>query len=71
MEAKSLPTPAQALEEVRNNPMVPVWPTAAVLLGLRRQHAYESARRGEIETVTFGQIVRAKSAALLKKIGAV
>jgi hypothetical protein len=58
----------QALKEVRNHPVVSLWPTAGTLLRLSRSGTYDAAARGEIETLRIGRLLKAISAPLRRKL---
>jgi hypothetical protein len=59
--------------EVRHLATIPLYaedrPNAAGLLGLGRQGAYESARRGELPTIRLGRRVLVPVSKLLALIG--
>jgi hypothetical protein len=59
----------EALAEVTTKPVVALWPTVALLLGLSRDGVYDAANRGEIEFLEYGGRKKAISAALRKKLG--
>jgi excisionase family DNA binding protein len=53
-------------------PTVPLWPTAAQVLGVGRSTAYEMARSGEWPTrlLRLGKLIRVPTAELLAYVGA-
>jgi len=57
----SLPDPAV-------QPTVDLWPTAGRALGIGRNTAYESARRGEIPTIRLGHRILVPIAALRRML---
>jgi hypothetical protein len=64
---------AMSLEQIREmlsrEATVPLWPDAGKALGLKRNHAYLAANRGEIEVMQFGHLKRVSTAWLRKKLG--
>jgi len=61
----------QALEDVRNNPTIDLWPHTGMLLGLGRNSTYAATlpRDGQppvIQTIRVGKAKRALSAPLRK-----
>jgi hypothetical protein len=59
---------AQILEEIRQKPVVPLWPHAGKALGVSRGAIYAAAARNEIEVVRIGKSIKAISAALRKQL---
>jgi hypothetical protein len=59
----------EILEEIRTRPTVPLWPHAAMALGVSRGSAYAAASRGEIDTIRIGRSIRAVSASLRRRLG--
>jgi len=58
-----------ALREVREKPLVDIWPTMGLLIGAKnRCAAYDAAARGDIETVNFGRRKKVISSALRQKL---
>jgi hypothetical protein len=58
----------EILQEIRDRPTVPVWPHAAKALGLGRGSAYSAARRGEIDVIRHGRLIKAVSASLRARL---
>ena len=55
------------IDELLSKPWLHV-PQAGAIFGLNRSASYEAARRGEIETFSFGRLLRAPTAPLRKKL---
>jgi hypothetical protein len=53
-----------AIAEVNSKPLVRLWPTTAVYLGISRSAVYEAASRGDIPVVRIGWLIKAVSAGL-------
>jgi hypothetical protein len=68
-QPKTRMTMEQALDLVRSNPTVDLWPTVGLVLGLSRGSVYEAAIRGEIEVLTYGRRKVAVTAPLRRKLG--
>jgi len=58
-----------AIEDLKKNPTIPVWPHLGLLLDMSRGSAYGAVARGEIECARFGGSLKPISAALRKKLG--
>jgi hypothetical protein len=58
----------QAIRDVHDKPLVPLWPTTGTLLGLSRSGVYGAAARGEIDTVRIGRLLKAVSSSLRRKV---
>lgn len=62
-----------SLDEVREmlskEATVRLWPEAGKALGLRRNHAYEAANRGDIQVLKFGNLKRVPTSWLRQKLG--
>jgi len=58
----------EIMRDVKTKAVVPVWPHAGVVYGLSRGGAYEAVRRGEIETIRMGRVIRAITAPMRKKL---
>ena len=56
-------------EALRGHLVVPLWPTAATLLGVSKNSAYAAAQRGEIPTVRLGSKWMVGVPALLELAG--
>ena len=69
MTTKCLPSVEQALEEIRTRAVVNLWPTVSVALGISRGSTYDAAKRGEIETIQYGRLIKAPTAPLRRKLG--
>ena len=59
----------EALEEIRNKPVVPLWPHIGLVLKMSRGSVYEAARRNEIDVIRIGHSIKAITAPLRKKLG--
>lgn len=59
----------EIIRDIRSKPTVPVWPHAGKAYGLRRNASYDAARRGEIETIRMGRVLRAITAPMRKRLG--
>ena len=57
------------LREIRSRPTVPLWPHVALALRMSRGSVYEAARRGEIDIVRYGRLIRAVTSPLRKRLG--
>jgi hypothetical protein len=57
-----------AIHELNTKPLVSLWPTAAMVLGISRSAVYGAAQRGEIETIYIGRLRKAITAPLRKKL---
>jgi hypothetical protein len=56
------------VERLLSTPCVDV-PIAGAILDLNRSASYEAARRGDIETIRIGRLLKAPTAPLRKKLG--
>lgn len=54
-------TMKDVLEEIRTKPVVPLWPHAAMVLGVCRGGIYAAAARNEIEVIRIGRSIKAVS----------
>ncbi len=59
----------EAIRDIKTKPVVPVWPTVGLVLGLSRGATYDALKRGEIETVKYGRLHKAVTAPLRRKLG--
>jgi len=59
---------SEVLEDIRNKPVVPLWPHAGKALGVSRGAIYAAAARNEIEVIRIGRSIKAVSAALRKQL---
>jgi hypothetical protein len=59
---------SEILEDIRNKPVVPLWPHAGKALGVSRGAIYAAAARNEIEVIRIGRSIKAVSAALPKQL---
>jgi hypothetical protein len=69
MAAKKLPTVEEAIEEIKQKPLVDLWPTVAVVLDCSRGTAYAEAARGNIDVLEVGRLKKAITASLRRKLG--
>jgi hypothetical protein len=68
-ETESLPTIEEAMNDIRTKPIVSIWPTVGVALGLSRGGTFEAAHRGDFEVLRFGKLIKAPTAPLRRKLG--
>jgi hypothetical protein len=61
-------TVEEAVRRVMTQPTINVWPEIALLFGVGRYEAYEMVRRGDVETVRAGRLIKPISAPLRKKL---
>jgi hypothetical protein len=66
---EALPTIEEALAEIRRKPLVPLWPTAAVVYGVSRGAIYAMANRGEVDVLGAGRLKKAITSSLRRKLG--
>jgi len=59
----------EALQEIRNKPVVNLWPTVGTALNLSRGATYAAVNRGEIEVIELGRLKKAITAPLRRKLG--
>jgi hypothetical protein len=59
---------ADAMHELTTKPVIPLWPTAAAILGCSRSEIYALAARGEIDVLSVGRLKKAITAPLRKKL---
>jgi excisionase family DNA binding protein len=57
------------LEEIWAKPVVPLWPHAAMVLGVSRGGIYAAAARNEIEVIRIGRSIKVVTSALRKQLG--
>jgi hypothetical protein len=57
------------MQEIMTKPTVPLWPHVGVVYDIGRNGVYEMARRGDIETVRVGHLLRVITAPLRKQLG--
>jgi hypothetical protein len=60
---------SEVLEEIRNKPVVPLWPHAGLVLGVSRGAVYAAASRNEIEVIRIGRSIKVITAPLRKRLG--
>ncbi len=58
----------EAVKAVKTRPLVPIWPTAGLLLDMSRSRAYIAAQNGEIDVIRNGRSLRAISSSLRKRL---
>ena len=56
------------VNDLLSQPCVDV-PVAGAILNLNRSASYEAARRGDIETIKIGRLLKVPTAPLRKKLG--
>jgi hypothetical protein len=59
---------ADAMLELTTKPVIPLWPTAAAILGCSRSEIYALAARGEIDVISIGRLKKAVTAPLRRKL---
>jgi hypothetical protein len=59
----------EVMDDIRNKPVVPLWPHLGMVLGLSRNTIYSAVANGEIDTIKVGRSIRAVSAPLRKRLG--
>ena len=69
MSEEKLPTIEEAVNEIKTKPVVDIWPTVAVALGISKGAAYAAVNRGEIEVLEIGRLKKPISAPLRRKLG--
>lgn len=62
-------TEQDVIAAIRDRLTVPLYPHAALALGLSRNSAYEAAKKGEITTIRIGNLIRVPTAPLRKMLG--
>lgn len=62
-------TEQDVIADIRGKLTVPLYPHAALALGLSRNSAYEAAKKGEITTIRIGNLIRVPTAPLRKMLG--
>jgi hypothetical protein len=58
----------EAVHRLMTRPVINVWPELGLLFGVGRNEAYEMVRRGEVETVRAGRLIKPISAPLRRKL---
>jgi hypothetical protein len=61
-------TPEEAVHKLMTRPVIDVWPDLGVLFDVGRNEAYDMVRRGEIEAVRAGRLIKPISAPLRRKL---
>jgi hypothetical protein len=63
----------KAMDEImkllNENAVLPLWPEAGQVLGLRRGAAYAAARSGDIKTIRLGRLLKVPTSWLRQKLG--
>jgi hypothetical protein len=54
---------------LKENAVLPLWPEAGQVLGLRRGATYAAARSGEIRTIRIGRLLKVPTTWLRQKLG--
>jgi hypothetical protein len=54
---------------LKENAVLPLWPEAGRVLGLRRGATYAAARSGDIKTIRLGRLLKVPTAWLKAKLG--
>ena len=59
---------ADAMRELTTKPVIPLWPTAAAILGCSRSEIYALAARGEIDVISVGRLKKALTVPLRQRL---
>ena len=59
----------QITKLLNENAVLPLWPEAGQVLGLRRGATYAAARSGDIRTIRIGRLLKVPTAWLRQKLG--
>jgi hypothetical protein len=59
----------EAIEEIRTQPTVPLWPHVGLVLDMSRGSVYQAAHAGEIDVIRIGHRIKAVTAPLRRKLG--
>jgi hypothetical protein len=54
---------------LNENAVLPLWPEAGQVLGLRRGTTYAAARSGDIRTIRIGRLLKVPTPWLRQKLG--
>ena len=54
---------------LKKNAVLPLWPEAGQILGLKRGATYTAARSGDIRTIRIGRLHKVPTAWLRQKLG--
>ena len=54
---------------LNENAVLPLWPEAGQVLGLRRGATYAAARSGDIRTIRIGRLLKVPTPWLRQKLG--
>jgi hypothetical protein len=54
---------------LKDNAVLPLWPEAGTILGLRRGATYHAANTGEIKTIRLGRLRKVPTSWLKAKLG--
>jgi hypothetical protein len=54
---------------LKENAVLPLWPEAGRILGLKRGATYTGARSGEIKTIRLGRLLKVPTSWLRAKLG--
>jgi hypothetical protein len=55
-------------KQLKENAVLPLWPEAGQILGLKRGAAYSAARSGDIQTIRIGRLLKVPTAWLKQKL---
>lgn len=61
-------TVEDAVQKLMTRPCINVWPELGLLLGVGRNEAYDLVRRGEVEALRAGRLIKPISAPLRRKL---
>jgi hypothetical protein len=59
----------EIMKLLNENAVLPLWPQAGQVLGLRRGATYAAARSGEIKTIKLGRLLKVPTSWLRQKLG--
>ncbi len=62
------PITMKGVEELLSKPCLDV-PAAGAIFGLNRSASYEAARRGDIQTIKIGRLLKVPTPPLRRKLG--
>jgi hypothetical protein len=57
------------LEEIKTQPVIPLWPHLGLVLKMSRGSVYNAAKRNEIDVIRIGHSIKAVTAPLRKRLG--
>jgi hypothetical protein len=69
MGEEKMPTIEEALDEIKTKPLVDIWPTLCVAVGVSKGTGYEAVKRGDFEVLEIGRLKKVLTAPLRRKLG--